>query len=240
MPPDGSPPAPAHEAGALRVLIVEDDPAMAIALRDGFTYEGAVVLLAEDGAAGLRLAREEAVDIVILDVMLPKMSGLDVCAELRRTRADLPIIMLTARGQEADKVQGLTVGADDYVTKPFSFVELLARVAAVRRRAGRHAPARQATFGDVAVDFDRLRATRAGAPLDLSPREFAILECLITRHGQVVSREDLLRQVWGYHRLTLTRTVDMHIVKLRRKIEPSPAEPAYIVTVHGEGYKFTG
>ena len=240
MPPDSKPTASARDDTPLRVLIVEDDPAMAIALRDGFAYEGATVVLAEDGAAGLRLAGEQEVDVVILDVMLPKVSGLDVCAELRRTRPELPIIMLTARGQEADKVEGLTAGADDYVTKPFSFVELLARVAAVRRRANRQAPARRLRFGDVDLDFDRLRATRAGAPLDLSPREFAILECLVARRGQVVSREDLLRQVWGYHRLTLTRTVDMHIVKLRRKIEPNPSEPAYVVTVHGEGYKFTG
>jgi two-component system alkaline phosphatase synthesis response regulator PhoP len=240
MPPDGPPPAPAGDAAPLRVLIVEDDPAMAVALRDGFAYEGAAVRVAEDGAAGLRLAQEDEFDVLILDVMLPRVSGLDVCAELRRTRPALPIIMLTARDQEADKVQGLRTGADDYVTKPFSFVELLARVDAVRRRAHRQAPVRQARFGDVRIDFERLRASRDGAPFDLSPREFAILECLIGRRGQVVSREDLLRQVWGHPRLTLTRTVDMHIVKLRRKIEPDPSEPRYVVTVHGAGYKFTG
>ncbi len=233
MPPPDRPEPP------LRVLIVEDDPAMAIALRDGFESEGATVRLAADGPTGLRLAREESVDVVILDVMLPKLSGIDVCTQLRETHPALPIIMLTARGQETDKVQGLTAGADDYVTKPFSFVELMARVAAVRRRATRRPGGRQA-IGDLVLDFDHLTATRAGVPLELTPREFAILGCLLARRGDVVSREELLRQVWGYSRLTLTRTVDVHIAKLRRKIEPDPANPTRIVTVHGAGYQFVG
>jgi DNA-binding response OmpR family regulator len=238
MPGDAA--TPARAAEALRVLIIEDDPAMAAALQDGFTYEGCEVLLAADGAAGLRLAQEAEIDVIILDIMLPKLSGLDVCARLREARDDVPIIMLTARSQEADKVQGLSLGADDYVTKPFGFLELLARVRAVRRRAQRPAPPDTATFGDVTVDFGRLRATRAGAQLDLSPREFAILECLIARRGEVVSREDLLHQVWGYRQPPFTRTVDMHIAKLRSKIEPTPADPQYIVTIHGMGYKFRG
>ncbi|MGD9765778.1 MAG: response regulator transcription factor [Candidatus Binatia bacterium] len=235
MPPDGF----SHPGAApLRVLIVEDDPVMAVALRDGFTYEGCTVLTAADGVQGLRLARESEVDVIILDVMLPAMSGLDVCARLREARDDVPIIMLTARGQETDKVHGLSIGADDYVTKPFSFLELLARVRAAHRRAPRPAPPERYAFGDVILDFARLRATRAGTPIALSPREFNILALLISRRGEVVTREELLKRVWGYRRLPFTRTVDMHIAKLRRKIEPDPGAPRYIATIHGVGYKF--
>lgn len=238
MPPDPS--APARAGAPLRVLIIEDDPAMAVALRDGFALEGAAVQVAGDGVSGLRLAREAELDVVILDVMLPALSGLDVCTRLRETRPDLPVIMLTARGQEADKLRGLAAGADDYVTKPFSFAELLARVGAVRRRARRAPPAGRHAVGDLTLDFDRLQATRGGAPLDLSPREFGILACLVARRGEVVTREELLREVWGQQRPTLTRTVDMHIAKLRRKIERTPAEPDCIVTIHGVGYRFLG
>jgi two-component system alkaline phosphatase synthesis response regulator PhoP len=232
-------PAPAREA-PFRVLVVEDDPAMAIALRDGFTYEGCTVLMAGDGATGLRLAQEHEVDVIILDLMLPKLSGFDVCARLRQASNDVPIIMLTARGQEADKLQGLALGADDYVTKPFSFLELLARARAVLRRTRRPAAPETYVSGDLSIDFKHLRATRGGVALDLSPREFAILACLIGSGGEVVTREHLLSQVWGYRRPPFTRTVDMHIAKLRRKIEPSAASPERIVTVHGVGYKFVG
>jgi two-component system alkaline phosphatase synthesis response regulator PhoP len=223
----------------LCVLIVEDDPAMAVALSDGFAYEGFRPIVATDGAAGLRLAGDPDVALVILDVMLPKKSGLEVCEQLRAAGNDVPIIMLTARGQEGDKVQGLALGADDYVTKPFSFVELMARVRALLRRTRRPAP-RTVSFGDVTVDFEHLQATRAGRPIDLSPREIAILECLVSRRGEVVTRDQLLQVVWGYKSLPLTRTVDMHIAKLRRKIERTPVEPAFILTVHGEGYTFVG
>jgi CheY-like chemotaxis protein len=158
---------------ALRVLIVEDDPAMAMALRDGFAFEGHRVLHAADGAAGLELATEAELDLVILDVMLPKLDGLEVCRRLRAAGREVPVILLTARSQESDKVEGLRLGADDYVTKPFSFVELLARVDALLRRVRRGGEPEIQRFGDVAVDFRRLTATRAGEPLDLSPREFA-------------------------------------------------------------------
>ncbi|HVH04939.1 MAG TPA: response regulator transcription factor [Myxococcota bacterium] len=221
----------------LRVLIVEDDPAMAMALRDGFAFEGHQVLHAADGAEGLALATQAAVDLVILDVMLPKLDGLEVCRQLRAAGREVPVIMLTARSQESDKVEGLRLGADDYVTKPFSFVELLARADAVLRRARRSGEPELQRFGDVAVDFRRLTATCGGVPLELSPREFAILACLCARRGDVVTREQLLQVVWGYETLPLTRTVDMHIAKLRRKIEPDPAEPSLIVTVHGVGYR---
>jgi two-component system alkaline phosphatase synthesis response regulator PhoP len=223
-----------------RVLVVEDDPAMARALRDGFEYEGYAVRVAADGDEGLRLAREAAVDLIVLDVMLPRMSGLEICQQLREARDDVPIILLTARSQESDKVQGLRLGADDYVTKPFGFDELVARVEAVLRRTRSHPASQLLRFGDVSVDFGRLRATRAGEPLELSPREFAILACLTARRGEVVTREQLLQEVWGYESQPVTRTVDMHIAKLRRKIEPSPNAPEHIVTIHGEGYRFVG
>jgi two-component system alkaline phosphatase synthesis response regulator PhoP len=233
-------PAEPGAAAARRLLIVEDDAALALALRDGFQYQGYAVSVASDGAEGLRLARQLDVDLVILDVMLPRMSGLEVCRELRALRDDVPILMLTARTQEADKVEGLRLGADDYVTKPFSFVELEARVEALLRRVARRVEPDVLRVGDLALDFRRLRATRGGVELELSAREFAILSCLLVRRGEVVSREELLQRVWGYERLPFTRTVDMHIAKLRRKIERDPAAPELILTVHGRGYRFAG
>ena len=224
-----------------KVLIVEDDQAMAVALRDGFTYEGYSVQVARDGAAGLRLATERGLDLVILDVMLPRLSGLDVCRQLRGAGNNTPIIMLTARGQEIDKVLGLKTGADDYVTKPFSFLELMARVEAVLRRASK--PAEQvegAEFGDVEVNFKTFEATKAGRPLELSPREFKMMKYFAEHRGEVVTRDQLLDSVWGYDGLPLTRTVDMHIAKLRQKIEDTPGDPRHIITVHRVGYKFTG
>jgi DNA-binding response OmpR family regulator len=224
-----------------RVLIVEDDHAMSVALRDGFAYEGYEVLVAKDGKTGWELASREPVDLIILDVMLPQMSGLDLCKHLRNAGNHIPIIMLTARGQEIDKVLGLKLGADDYVTKPFSFMELMARVEAVLRRASKHRdPLTQAQFGDVTLNFRTLEATKGGVPLELSPREFQILHYLIAHRGEVVSREQLLDAVWGYDVMPFTRTVDMHIAKLRKKIEDSPMDPHYIMTVHRVGYKFVG
>jgi len=225
-----------------RVLVVEDDEAMAVALRDGFAYEGYDVIVARDGEAGLRMAREASPNLMILDVMLPKVTGLEICKLLRGEGSDLPIIMLTARGQEIDKVLGLKLGADDYVTKPFSFMELMARVEAVLRRTrpggGFQGPVHE--FGDVTVNFDRHEATKAGAPLDLTPREFRLLSYLVEHRGEVVSRERLLDAVWGYDTIPFTRTVDTHIGKLRKKIEDDPSDPQHIITVHRLGYKFVG
>jgi len=226
-----------------RVLVVEDDEAMAVALRDGFEYEGYEVVRAADGEEGLSLARSESPDLVILDVMLPKMNGLDVCQRLRSEGNQVPIIMLTARGQEIDKVLGLKLGADDYVTKPFSFMELLARLEAVLRRSGGQAaltPGSVIRFGDVTVDFERHEAAKGGEPLELTPRELRLLRFLVEHQGQVVSREQLLDGVWGYETIPFTRTVDTHIAKLRKKIEDEPSDPRFIVTVHGLGYKFSG
>lgn len=224
-----------------KVLIVEDDQAMAVALSDGFTYEGFAVQVARDGSTGLRIAAEKDVDLVILDVMLPQMSGLDVCRQLRSDGNGTPIIMLTARGQEIDKVLGLKTGADDYVTKPFSFLELMARVEAVLRRASKHIEAiENISFGDVEMCFKNFEARKAGRPIELSPREFKIVKYFVEHRGEVVSRDQLLDAVWGYDSLPLTRTVDMHIAKLRQKIEDVPSDPRYIITVHRVGYKFTG
>jgi DNA-binding response OmpR family regulator len=224
-----------------KILIVEDDDAMAAALRDGFTFEGYDVQHAKDGEAALTMARARLADLVILDVMLPKISGLDVLKHLRADGNAMPVIMLTARGQEIDKVLGLKLGADDYVTKPFGFMELLARVEALLRRTSggtRHGDA--CNFGDVAVDFKRGELRKAGTLVEVTARELRLLEFFIAHRGEVIARERLLDQVWEYDGAPLTRTVDMHVAKLRKKIETDPADPKHIVTVHRMGYKFTG
>ena len=224
-----------------KVLIVEDDAAMATALKDGFTYEGYDVELARDGDAGLKAALAAAPDIVVLDVMLPKMSGLDVCKRLRAEGSALPIIMLTARGQEIDKVLGLKLGADDYLTKPFGFMELMARVEALlRRTSGGARHAEVYGFGDVVVDFKKAELKKRGEPVEVTARELKLLEYFIAHRGEVVPRDRLLDHVWEYDGAPLTRTVDMHVAKLRKKIENDPADPRIIVTVHRMGYKFTG
>ncbi len=224
-----------------KVLIVEDDAAMATALHDGFVYEGYEVVLARDGEAGLKAARGQTADVVILDVMLPKMSGLDVCKRLRSEGNGVPIIMLTARGQEIDKVLGLKLGADDYVTKPFGFMELTARVEALlRRKTGATQAIGIYGFGDVVVDFAKAELRKGGVPVEVTARELKLLEYFIVHRGEVVPRERLLDQVWDYDATPLTRTVDMHVAKLRKKIENDPADPRFIVTVHRMGYKFTG
>jgi two-component system alkaline phosphatase synthesis response regulator PhoP len=222
-----------------KILIVEDEPDMVLGLRDNFEFEGYLVVTASDGAAGLEKARTEKPDLLILDIMMPKLSGLEVCKTLRGEGFEKPIIMLTARGQEIDKVVGLELGADDYVTKPFSIRELLARVRAILRRSdGSKRRLARYRFSDVELDFEVYRATRAGEPLEMSPREFELLRYLIERKGDTVSRDQLLEDVWGYESYPSTRTVDTHIAKLRAKIGDSGSEPRYILTMHGSGYKF--
>jgi DNA-binding response OmpR family regulator len=221
-----------------RILIVEDDPAMSVALRDGFEFEKHDVEMAADGEEGLRLAMRGDFDLIILDVMLPKKSGLDVCTALRKSEVRTPIIMLTARGQEIDKIVGLKLGADDYVTKPFSFLELVARVEAVLRRTSRTAAGDEVAFGEVNLDFRTYQATKSGAALELTPREFRILRYFIDHANEVVSREALLDHVWGYDSSAFTRTVDTHMARLRQKIEPVPHDPKHLITVYRVGYKF--
>ena len=222
-----------------KVLIVEDEPDMVLGLKDNFEFEGYEVLTAADGATGLERARTQKPDLVVLDIMLPKLSGLEVCKMLRGEGFDKPIVMLTARGQEIDKVVGLELGADDYVTKPFSIRELLARVRAILRRTeGSKKRLARYRFADVELDFETYRAKKGDQPLDMSPREFELLRYLIERKGETVSRERLLEDVWGYESYPSTRTVDTHIAKLRAKIGDSGSEPRYILTIHGVGYKF--
>jgi DNA-binding response OmpR family regulator len=220
-----------------RILIVEDEPNMVAGLRDNFEYEGYEVLTAGDGAEGLGRALNDAPDLVILDVMMPKMSGLDVCKQLKAKRPAMPIIMLTARGQEVDKVVGLELGADDYVTKPFSIRELLARIKAVLRRA-HSVPQERYAFGDVEVNLRTCQVTRAGKVVEFSAKEFDLLKYFLCHAGEALSRDQLLDKVWGYTCFPTTRTVDAHIVHLRQKLESRPEEPRFILTVHGVGYKF--
>jgi DNA-binding response OmpR family regulator len=222
-----------------KVLIVEDDPSIAMALGDGLAFEGYRVEHAQDGEAALRLLSESRPDLLLLDLMLPKLSGLEVCRRLRREGNPVPIVMLSARAQEIDKVVGLKLGADDYVTKPFGFMELLARVEAVLRRAGSYGARGEVhRFGEVTVDFRRGEAHKGGAALDFTPRELRLLRYFLERRGEVVPREVLLEAVWGYARGGMTRTVDMHVAKLRKKVEDEPADPRWILTVHRVGYKF--
>jgi DNA-binding response OmpR family regulator len=224
-----------------RILIVEDEPAMVAGLRDNFEYEGYEVISAADGAEGLARALADDPDLVVLDVMMPRMSGLDVCKQLKNKRPSLPIIMLTARGQEIDKVVGLELGADDYVTKPFSIRELMARVKAVLRRVSPQAHATEVhRFSDVEVNIRSNEVRRAGRLIDLSAKEFALLAYFISNPAETLSRDRLLDAVWGYDNYPNTRTVDTHIVHLRQKLEPNPEEPRFILTVHGSGYKFVG
>ena len=224
-----------------KILIVEDEPNMVSGLRDNFEFEGYEVITAGDGVAGLQRALSDSPDLVLLDVMMPRMSGLDVCKQLKAKRPSVPIIMLTARGQELDKVVGLELGADDYVTKPFSIRELLARVKAVMRRAQPVPKEKERySFADVEVNLRNCQVSRAGRSLEFSSKEFDLLKYFVCHPGETLSRDRLLEEVWGYDKFPTTRTVDAHIVRLRQKLEPQPEEPRFILTVHGTGYKFVG
>lgn len=225
----------------VRILIVEDEPDMARGLQFNLEARGYEVATAGNGEAGLEAAATFKPDLVLLDVMLPKRDGYDVCRTLRKSQPGLPILMLTAKGQEDDVVLGLKLGADDYVRKPFSVAELMARIETVLRRssASNGRPDRIA-FGDVKVDFVAHEATRSGAALEMSPKEYEMLRYFAAHRGTVVTRDALLDAVWGYTSMPTTRTVDTHIVKLRQKIEADAREPRHLLTVHGLGYKFIG
>src|SRR5260221_182307 len=223
------------------ILLIEDEPGIVLTLTDRLTGEGYAVESAPDGESGLERATRDAFDLLLLDLMLPRMNGFDVCKELRKRGVDTPVIMLTAKGQVVDKVVGLKLGADDYVTKPFEMVELLARIEAKLRRAPLMAhPSEGYQFGDVRVDFRRAEGTRAGAPFELSAREFQLLKYFIEHRGATLTREELLNEVWGYNSMPSTRTVDVHVAWLRQKIEPNPRHPQHVLTIHGMGYKFAG
>lgn len=222
-----------------RILIVEDEADMARGLQFNLEARGFDVTIARDGEAGYQAAIAARPDVVLLDVMLPKRDGYEVCRALRRVEPTLPILMLTAKGQEDDVVLGLKLGADDYVKKPFSVAELVARIETLLRRSAAGRPER-IEFGDVSVDFVRHQATRGGHPLDLTAKEFELLRYFAAHQGAVVSRDALLNAVWGYDTAPNTRTVDAHIVKLRQKIEEHPHEPRHLLTAHGLGYTFVG
>jgi two-component system alkaline phosphatase synthesis response regulator PhoP len=221
-----------------RILIVDDEPEMVRGLEDNLRFEGYQTVAAGDGRRGLALALAEAPDLILLDVMMPGMSGWDLCRELRRRGLDTPVIMLTARGEEVDRVLGLELGADDYVTKPFSLRELMARIRAVLRRPGPRHKFEEFAFGDVRVHLRARQAFKGGREVRLTRKEFDLLRYLVEHPGEVITRDRLLDEVWGYDRYPTTRTVDTHILRLRQKFEDDPERPAHILTAHGQGYRF--
>jgi DNA-binding response OmpR family regulator len=224
-----------------KVLVIEDDPAISRGLVDNLKFEGYEVHSAKDGEEGYRFQQSHKPDLIVLDLMLPKMSGLELCKKLRAEGLQTPILMLTAKSEESDRVLGLDLGADDYVTKPFSVRELSARIRAVLRRTQKQSKLPdELRFGDVEVNFKRYEARRKGKTVEMTRKEFAILRLLASRAGEVVTRDQLLDEVWGYESYPVSRTVDNHVAGLRAKLEADPAEPDHIRTVHGVGYKFVG
>lgn len=225
-----------------KILIVEDEPSMSRGLRDNLEFEGYEVDIAEDGASGLGLILNTHYDLILLDVMMPQMSGLEVCRKARSQGVNVPIILLTAKTEEIDKVVGLELGADDYITKPFSLRELLARIKAALRRAGTGSDSKKnkedLRIGKLTVNFSSFTAADASGEVRMSHKEYAILKYLVERKNEIISRQELLENVWGYEESPTTRTVDNFIVKLRHKIEEDPNNPKIILTVHGTGYKF--
>lgn len=221
-----------------RLLLVEDEPGLRLTLSDRLRSEGYVVETADNGDDGFRQASAGGFDVLILDVMLPGKSGFDICRELRQRGDTTPILMLTARGQTVDKVLGLKIGADDYLTKPFETLELLARLEALRRRRGSSAPGSTFQFDDVRVDFKSTEVERGDERLQLSAKEFQLLRYFVEHRNETLSREVLLHEVWGYESTPSTRTVDVHVAWLRQKVEHDPKKPKRILTVHGMGYKF--
>lgn len=225
-----------------KILLVEDEPGLVLTLTDRLSSEGYALETATDGETGFERAVSESFDLILMDVMLPRKNGFDVCRDLRQKNVQTPVIMLTARGQVVDKVVGLKLGADDYVTKPFEWMELLARIEALLRRtpaAGITSPETY-QFGTVRIDFRRAEVEREGQTVELSSLEFKLLHYLIEHRGEVISRDRLLDEVWGYDAMPSTRTVDVHIAWLRQKLESNPRHPQFILTVHGLGYKFSG
>ena len=221
-----------------KVLVVEDDAAILRGLKDNLLAESYEVITAMDGKAAYQLVAEQEPDVILLDLMLPKMSGYELCRRLREEGTTTPILMLTARGEEADRVLGLDLGADDYVTKPFSVRELMARVRALVRRA--HPVSElpeELRFDDVVVDFRRYEARKGSVQLEMTKKEFGTLRFLASRVGEVVTRNELLEEVWGYNNYPTTRTVDNHIASLRAKVEKDASKPEHLLTVHGVGYK---
>ena len=225
-----------------RVLLVEDEPGLVLTLTDRLEAEGYDVASATDGQAALERIAADAFDVILLDVMLPGRDGFDVCRTARQRGVTTPVLMLTARGQVIDRVAGLKLGADDYLTKPFEMAELLARIEALLRRvrAGASGGIDQYRFGDVQVDIRRAEVRKGSAAVELSALEFKLLKYFIEHRGATLSRDELLNEVWGYDAMPSTRTVDVHVAWLRQKLEDTPKHPQFILTVHGLGYKFAG
>jgi len=222
-----------------RILVIEDDASILRGLADNLTFEAYEVLTASDGESGYRMIREKRPDLVILDLMLPRMSGYEICRKARAEGVRTPIIMLTARGEEADRILGLDLGADDYISKPFSVRELMARVRAHLRRSEGSAPSRDILqFDDIVVDFARYQARKGSQPLEMTRKEFGVLRYLSSRAGAVVTRDELLNEVWGYDATPTTRTVDNHLASLRAKLEGVPSQPRHLLTIHGVGYRW--
>jgi len=225
-----------------RILLVEDEPGLVLTLTDRLKSEGYFVDAVTDGDFAVSKAFEESFDLVILDVMLPGKNGFDVCRELRQKGFEVPVLFLTARGEVTDKVVGLKLGGDDYLTKPFDMLELTARVDALLRRSSprNDAAVERFRFGDIEVDFRKAEVTRDGKSGDLSALEFKLLRYFVEHRGATLSRDELLNRVWGYEAMPYSRTVDVHVSGLRQKIEENPSRPQYVVTVHRLGYKFVG
>jgi two-component system alkaline phosphatase synthesis response regulator PhoP len=225
----------------MKILLVEDEEGLIFTLTDRLVSEGYQVTAARDGVAGLTLGLDNSFDVIILDIMLPKKNGFDVCRELRAKGVATPILMLTAKGETIDKVVGLRLGGDDYLTKPFEVIELLARIEALLRRSTNTLATslESYAFGDVEIDFRRAEVKKNNAAVDLSAMEFKLLQYFIEHRGEVLKRDELLDEVWGYDAMPTTRTVDVHIAWLRQKLEENPRYPQFIHTVHGLGYKFT-
>jgi two-component system, OmpR family, alkaline phosphatase synthesis response regulator PhoP len=224
-----------------RILLIEDEPGLAITIADLFAADGYEVIVESDGARGLARALAGGVDAIVLDIMLPVKNGFDVCRELRQSGVDTPILMLTARTQVVDRVVGLKLGADDYLTKPFDPAELVARIEALRRRIHKEnrIPVQMFAFGSVEIDFNRAEVRRDGQPVNLASKELQLLRYLIDNRDRVIPREEIMRKVWEYATDVSSRTIDTHIAWLRQKLEPNPQAPHYIRTIRGTGYRFT-
>ncbi|MEP0822695.1 MAG: response regulator transcription factor [Ignavibacterium sp.] len=222
-----------------RILVIEDDPAIARGLLDNLRQEHYEAEWESDGKKGYEKARKQKWDLIVLDVMLPEMSGTDICRSLRQGGSQVPVMMLTGRGAETDKVLGLELGADDYVTKPFSIREVLARVKALlRRQTEVLSEIAETDVGEVHIDFKKQEAVRGGKKIKMSAKEYQLLKYFVQREGQVISRDQILNEVWGFDALPTTRTVDNYVLSLRKKLEPSPSKPRHILTIHTVGYKF--
>jgi len=222
------------------ILIIEDDVSILRGLKDNLEFEGYKVITETNGKAGLDLALGKNIDLLLLDIMLPGMNGYEICRKIKKEKTDLPIIMLTARGSEMDKVSGLDTGADDYVTKPFSLPELLARIRAAFRRIKDEPDAPdEYSFGNIRLDFKKLKAFSGEKEIFFSAKEFDIMRYLVSHEGDAIHRHELLNEVWGYEAIPTTRTVDNFILDLRKKLEDNPSEPKHILSVRGVGYRFS-